>query len=88
MHRILLRVAAGAALALAGCPGGGGGTKTTPDLPDDKSPLARPIDLPAVPATIKTTSSDPMANHKAEAASPIYRKSRSCRPSEQAAGWP
>jgi predicted Zn-dependent protease len=73
MHRISLRVAAaGAALVLGACPGGGNsGGKSTPALPDEGSPLARPMDLPTIPATIKTTTSDPMANHKAEAASPI-----------------
>jgi predicted Zn-dependent protease len=50
--------------AATGCPGSG---KRTADKPT----IDNTANLPAVPTQIETTSSDPMANHKPETASPL-----------------
>jgi TldD protein len=63
-------IAAVLVVGIAGCPGGGTNGKGTKLIPDTPL-LDNGTDLPAVPAEIKTTKSEPMANNDAAAASPI-----------------
>jgi TldD protein len=54
----------GLAVAAAGCPGGGNGTKgPIPPLDQDPTGAKMQVDLPAVPAKIAVTKSAPMDGH-------------------------
>jgi TldD protein len=65
----VIGVAVAILIAASGCPGGG--TTGNPKLVPDTPKIDPGTDLPKIPATIATTASEPMANHRSEAASPI-----------------